>query len=155
MRSALMFAGRLLLGGVFIYAAYTKLIQHWTLFAFSINSYGIFPEWALKPIAIVLPWFELSLGLMLVFGLWLRYVAATVSILLLAFFAVMLRAYIQGQDIDCGCFGLGEALSLKTLVRDGLLLGLSVALTVGAFLNRPGRAAGSTRGPASYPQETR
>jgi uncharacterized membrane protein YphA (DoxX/SURF4 family) len=147
MRSALMFAGRLLLGGVFIYAAYTKLAQHWTLFAFSINSYGIFPEWTLKPIAILLPWVELGLGLLLVFGLWLRYAAAAVSILLLAFFGIMLRAYLQGQDIDCGCFGLGEALSIKTLVRDGLLLGLSLALTVGAFLNRssgvPGRARSS------------
>jgi uncharacterized membrane protein YphA (DoxX/SURF4 family) len=139
MRQTGLIAGRLLLGGVFVYAAYTKLAQHWTLFAFSINSYGLLPEWALKPVAIGLPWLELVLGLLLVVGVGLRYAATAASVLLLMFFGVMLRAYLQGLDINCGCFGLGEPLSAKTLVRDGALLGVSLAVTAVVFLNEARR----------------
>ena len=43
--------------------------------------------------------------------------------LLLAFFNFMLwRAFLQGKEIDCGCFGPGEALTWKTLLRDGSML---------------------------------
>jgi len=58
------------------------------------------------------------------------------------FFAVMLRSYIKGLQIDCACFGFGEAISLKTLLRDGLLVASSVALTVVEF--RPASAAKQT-----------
>jgi hypothetical protein len=34
----------------------------------------------------------------------------------------MLVQYFRRVGIDCGCFGVGEALSAKTLARDGLLL---------------------------------
>ena len=34
---------RLLLGAVFVYAAYTKLRQSWLLFALSIDSYQLLP----------------------------------------------------------------------------------------------------------------
>jgi hypothetical protein len=71
----------------------------------------------------------------LVTGYKLRYVAA-VRGLLVFFFALMLRSYIQGQGIDCGCFGLGEAISPKTLLRDGSLLAAAVLLTVAAFMRR-------------------
>ena len=60
----------------------------------------------------------------------------------------MLRAYIQGQGIDCGCFGVGEAISPKTLLRDGSMLAAAVLLTVGAFV-RQSRAGFSLRGAAS------
>jgi hypothetical protein len=46
----------------------------------------------------------------------------------------MTRSYLAGQQISCGCFGIGEALSPRTLVRDGLLLALSFAVTFGAIL---------------------
>ena len=59
--------------------------------------------------------------------------AAAASALLLAFFAVMVRSYAMGLQIDCGCFGPGDALSWKTLVRDGLLTGVAVALAVFSF----------------------
>ena len=46
------------------------------------------------------------------------------------------RAFIQGMTIDGGYFGLGEAIGVKTLLRDGLLLAVSVVLAVRA--NAPG-----------------
>ena len=138
MRRGLILAGRLLLGAVFVYAAYTKLRQPAMLFALSIDSYRLMPEWAVVAVARTLPWFELALGLLLVSGYRLRYVAAAASALLLLFFGVMLRSHFKGLGIDCGCFGIGEALGWRTLVRDGLLLAVSLALTVAAFLRHRG-----------------
>jgi uncharacterized membrane protein YphA (DoxX/SURF4 family) len=115
---------------VFLYAAYTKLRQPWLLFAMSIDAYQILPEWAALTLGRVLPWLELFLGLLLATGFGLRYAAAGASILLGLFFAVMVRAYVMGMKIDCACFGLGEAIGPATLARDGLLLALSVGLTV-------------------------
>jgi uncharacterized membrane protein YphA (DoxX/SURF4 family) len=119
---------RLLLGAVFIYAAYTKLRQSWLLFALSIDSYGLLPEWAVLGVARTLPWFELGLGVMLIAGAWLRYVSIVAAAILGVFFSIMLASYTTGAGIDCGCFGVGEALSAKTIARDGVLLAMAVSL---------------------------
>jgi hypothetical protein len=37
-------------------------------------------------------------------------------------------------EINCGCFGPGERLGVGTLLRDGSLLALAIAVTVGAFV---------------------
>jgi uncharacterized membrane protein YphA (DoxX/SURF4 family) len=130
----LLLAGRLFLGGVFVYAAYTKLSQPWMLFAMSINSYQIVSESSTKLLAQTLPWFELALGLVLLTGWVLRWSAAAASALLLFFFSVMLHAYMKNLEIFCGCFGVGEKLGPWTLTRDGSLAALALAVTIGAFL---------------------
>jgi uncharacterized membrane protein YphA (DoxX/SURF4 family) len=121
---------RAIIGAVFVYAAYTKLRQPWLLFAMSIDSYGMLSEWAVLAVARTLPWFELALGALLLAGVWLRYVSVAAAALLGLFFTVMTLAYTKGLGIDCGCFGVGEALSPTTLARDGALLGIAVALAV-------------------------
>jgi hypothetical protein len=80
-----------------------------------------------------LPWLELLLGLLLLAGPWLRWTALAASLQFLFFFSVMVLSYSKGMGIDCGCFGVGEALGPKTLARDGTLLACSVALTISAF----------------------
>src|SRR5438046_171749 len=127
---------RLALAGVFIYAAYTKLRQPWLLFAMSIDSYHMLPEWAVLLVARTLPWLELLLGLLLGTGYGLPYAALATSAQLLVFFAVMVRAYTKGLGIDCGCFGVGEALTGWTLARDGSFLAGAIVLTVSAFAAR-------------------
>jgi uncharacterized membrane protein YphA (DoxX/SURF4 family) len=138
---------RLALAAVFLYAAYTKLRQPWLLFAMSIDAYQILPEWAALALGRTLPWLELLLGLLLATGVGLRYTAAGASILLAVFFAVMVRSYALGMKIDCACFGLGEAIDPRTLLRDGVLLALSVAVTVLALQQRrPGHLPGLSHG---------
>jgi uncharacterized membrane protein YphA (DoxX/SURF4 family) len=126
---------RLLLGAVFIYAAYTKLRQSWLLFALSIDSYQLLPEWAVYAVARTLPLFELALGILLMAGVWLRYLSILAAAILGLFFSVMVVSYFRGVGIDCGCFGVGEPLSAKTLVRDGLLLAAAIALVM--YTRRP------------------
>jgi uncharacterized membrane protein YphA (DoxX/SURF4 family) len=126
---------RVALAIVFLYAAYMKLREPWLMFAMSIDAYQILPEWAALTLGRILPWLELALGLLLATGFGLRYSAAAASIMLAGFFAVMVRAYVMGMKIDCACFGLGDVIGPRTLVRDGVLLVLSVGLTILAMRN--------------------
>ena len=132
---------RVVLGAIFVYAAWVKLRDPWQLFAMSIDSYQILPLREVELAAHVIPWMELALGLLLIAGLWLRISGAIVSLLLLTFFVLMLRAYAKGMAISCGCFGPGETISWKTLLRDGSMVAAALLVTTMAFLNRPKTAA--------------
>jgi putative oxidoreductase len=136
--------GRIALGGVFLYAAYAKLYfdgswhfgDYHFFFAMAINSYNMLPLWAVEILARILPILEAAIGAMLVLGLWVRWVAAFTSALLLVFIGAMTRALILHIQIKCGCFGNNEPLTIWTLLRDSSLLVLSLAVTIGAFVLR-------------------
>ncbi|MGD0436516.1 MAG: MauE/DoxX family redox-associated membrane protein [Bryobacteraceae bacterium] len=121
---------RLFLAVVFIYAAYTKLRDPWMVFAMSIDAYQLLPEWAVLTLGRTLPWLELVLGLLLALGFRLRYTASGATALLAVFFTIMLWAFAKGMAIDCGCFGPGDMIGPRTLMRDGALLAISGTLTV-------------------------
>jgi uncharacterized membrane protein YphA (DoxX/SURF4 family) len=128
--------GRIVLAAIFLYSAYSKLRNPWMLFAMSVDSYKMLPEWAVEVAARGIPWLELALGALLVLGWKLRWIAAGASALLLAFFGAMLRAYSHGLQIDCGCFGPGEKLGAGRFVIEGLFLALAMAVSLRAFFAR-------------------
>ncbi|HUP02378.1 MAG TPA: MauE/DoxX family redox-associated membrane protein [Bryobacteraceae bacterium] len=137
---------RIALGAVFAYAAYIKLTQPWELFAGAIADYKLLPAWAVNPLARTLPWAELAIGLLLVAGFLVRTASAACSLLLLVFFSLMVRAYAFHMEISCGCFGPGELISWKTLLRDGSLLAVALAVTALSFWRKRAPAAsGETR----------
>jgi len=149
-------AGRIFLGGVFLYAAYTKLREPFLLFAMSINAYKLVPENVAELLARVLPWAELVLGLALIAGVFQRLTMVVSTSLLGVFFSIMAHAYKPGQEgeqISCGCFGIGEAISPRTLARDGALLALSVTLTIAAFLSARRRRLAAAGTAAAAPVE--
>jgi len=119
---------RLALAAIFIYSAYAKLKDPWYVFAGSIDSYRLLPPSATIWIAKTLPWFELVLGVLLVIGVKVRWLAIICGLLLAGFWLSMLRAYLKGMDIDCGCFGPGERISPLTLARDSLMIILSAVV---------------------------
>jgi putative oxidoreductase len=133
------FVLRVVLGGIFVYAAWVKLRLPWQLFAMSIDSYQLLPASIVELLARTLPWFELLLGLVLMTGKWLRITSGVTSLLLLVFFSLIVRAALKGQEISCGCFGPGETISWKTMLRDGSMLAGSLFVTAMAFF-RPGRS---------------
>src|ERR1017187_841230 len=112
MRSQLTFVARLVVGAIFIYAAYIKLTMPWLTFAMSVDAYQILPDWGVFLVARLLPGFELLIGLLLVSGFGLRWSSPVVNLLLGVFLAAMFRAYLQGKSIDCGCFGPGDRLGV-------------------------------------------
>jgi uncharacterized membrane protein YphA (DoxX/SURF4 family) len=139
---ALLIVGRVVLGAIFLFAAYSKLYfnggwhfgDYHFFFGMAINSYNLLPVWAVEWLARVLPWLELALGIVLILGIGLRLSGIIASALLAVFIAAMTRAYIMGLEIACGCFGNNERLGPWTLIRDSSLLVLALAVTAGAFL---------------------
>jgi len=115
---------RLGLAAVFAYAAWTKLREPWMLFAISVDAYHVLPEWGSVAVARSLPWVELTLAVLLLSGLWKRVVMPAASVLLAAFFSLMVRSYVRGEGIDCGCFGKAFSATGTTfpLVRNLVLL---------------------------------
>jgi uncharacterized membrane protein YphA (DoxX/SURF4 family) len=144
--------GRIALGLIFLYAAYSKLYFDgaWHLrdyqffFAMAIDSYKMLPLSVVEGMARILPWFELLLGALLIIGVGLRWVGSITTGLLLVFIGAMTRAKILGLEINCGCFGNNEKLGTATLIRDSSLLVLALAVTIGAFLIKRRRAAVSS-----------
>ena len=125
--------GRLLLAAVFHWAAYTKLRDPWMIFAMEIDAMHIVPGAMVEFLARTMPWLELLLGVLLLFGIQTRVAASVATAILAVFFTTLLVLYLRGFQGDCGCFGPGEQLGPKTLARDGALLALSVWVTWHAF----------------------
>jgi putative oxidoreductase len=136
MRRAILIVGRLALAVVFLWAAIAKLRDPWMILAMDLDNMHIMPARMVEYVARTLPWFELILGLALVIGIKLRYVATVSSALLVVFFSVLVILYLRGFQGDCGCFGPGEQLGPKTLARDFVLVLLSMWVTWEAFRRR-------------------
>jgi uncharacterized membrane protein YphA (DoxX/SURF4 family) len=144
--------GRIALGLIFLFAAYSKLYfggawhmrDYHFFFAMAIDSYKMLPLSIVEWMARILPWFELLLGVLLIAGAGLRWVGSITSALLLVFIGAMARAKILGLEINCGCFGNNEKLGTATLIRDSSLLVLALAVTIGAFLIKRRRVTASS-----------
>ena len=149
-RRAVIWIGRILLGGVFVYAGYSKLFlpnQHFwpyfvlkfslssnlSTFAFQVDSYKVLPAAAVAFVAYTLPIAEIVLGLLLLIGWRLRVWASLITLILLGFLTVVTRAYLLHMEINCGCFGAPEPLTGMTVLRDGALAALAVLMTIFAF----------------------
>lgn len=141
--------GRIVLGMIFVYAAYTKLHfagawhvrDYYFFFAMGIDSYKMLPLTIVQWMAKVLPWLELALGAMLVIGVGVRWAGLIVSALLVMFMIALGHAALGGLEINCGCFGNNSVKPSTELVRDVGLLAVALAVTAGGFLSH--RAAKS------------
>lgn len=120
---------RIALGAILVYSAWSKLKDSWALFAMAVDSYQVLPLWGVRLVARTLPWVELLIGVLLIVGRWMRVATVACSLLLVVFFGLMVRAHLKGMEINCGCFGPGEAISWRTLLRDGAMVAGSLLLT--------------------------
>ena len=116
---------RLIIGGVFIYASLDKIADPYT-FSKAISSYNFSSLVGLSSLdnllALILPWLELILGVLLILGV---YTDESINfiILLMVFFTIMLsQAYFRGISLeDCGC-GLSDSTIGMDIIRDLVLL---------------------------------
>src|ERR1700722_6804675 len=103
----IMWIGRLVLGAIFIYAGYSKLLlptMHphppmaiaLTMFALQVDSYQLLAPWAVKLVAHTLPFAEIALGVLLVVGWQLRLWATLTTLLVLGFFGAVVHSYAAG-----------------------------------------------------------
>jgi uncharacterized membrane protein YphA (DoxX/SURF4 family) len=122
---------RLLLGAVFLYASYDKIL-HPQAFARAVYNYQILPDALINLTALILPWLELLLGICLVAGWWLPGTTMLCTGLMVVFIGSLIFNQIRGLDIHCGCFsaGINEGpAGLWTVARDMVLLAMSAGLT--------------------------
>lgn len=66
--------------------------------------------------AIVIPMMELVAGLMLIFGIYKKGSAMTITVLLLLFLVALIQAAIRGLDINCGCFSVTDTSTKSDLI---------------------------------------
>jgi protein-disulfide isomerase len=125
--------GRLLLAGVFGYAALTKIGDPAATVR-SVRAYQILPDQLAVLLGHALPAVELTLAVLLVLGVALRLTAAVASALLVMFLVGIVSADARGLMIDCGCFGSGGATTTPSytsdIVRDLGMLAVAVAVVV-------------------------
>jgi uncharacterized membrane protein YphA (DoxX/SURF4 family) len=150
-RRAIIWIGRLVLGVIFVYAGYAKLFlpnfTPWPLFALrfslstnlsnfavQVESYNLLSAGGVSFVAHTLPFTEIILGLLLLIGWRFRIWATLVTLIMLGFFAAVVRSYALGMQINCGCFATPEPLTIKTVFRDGALVALALLMTIFAFM---------------------
>jgi uncharacterized membrane protein YphA (DoxX/SURF4 family) len=131
---------RWLVGGMFIYMGLSKALDP-VDFLKLVRQYEIVENpFLLNSIAVLLPWFEVFCGLLLLVGVAVRGTALVVVMMLVPFtFIVLDRALAihAAQDIpfcavkfDCGC-GAGEVFICRKLTENIALLTLSIWLLAG------------------------
>lgn len=129
-RDGALAAARVVLGGLFVWAACTKL-PDLSLFAEEIANYRLLPP-ALVPLAAAtLPGIELAAGAALVLGVWTRAAALVLDALLAAFVGGLSQALLRGIDLRCGCFGGSDTATWGTVARDLVMLAAGLAVLAG------------------------
>ena len=117
----------MVLGGLFIFAGYTKL-RNPLLFEMAVDTYRLLPPAGVIIVARSLPWLEVLLGILLLVGWKMSYVSSFTALLLGGFLVTMGITYHRGIEANCGCFGFGERISPLTLGRDSVLFAMAVFL---------------------------
>ena len=127
------FVFRLILGVVFIYASYDKILNP-AGFSDNIHNFHVTPAAAENLAALIIPWLELIVGVFLIFGVFLEG-STSITIGLLVFFIIILsQAVLRGIDVHCGCFkteadaGVTDLRMelIKRIAEDFVYLGMAV-----------------------------
>jgi putative oxidoreductase len=122
--------GRLLAGGVFVFAGVQKLLDP-AAFAQDIANYQAFPHWTWNLAAAIVPVAEILAGLAVLTGFWRRAGAVVLGSMTVAFLGLILSVIVRDIDLDCGCFGEAteaRAVGWPMFLQDlGLLLAIVAA----------------------------
>jgi uncharacterized membrane protein YphA (DoxX/SURF4 family) len=106
---------------MFFYTGYVK-IESPLQFAVTLLGYELFPEALIPFVAQWFPRAEIALGVFLLIGWKIRYVAAATTALLLFFTVILSITYFRGIDANCGCFDFNSKISPLTILRDSIIL---------------------------------
>jgi putative oxidoreductase len=151
LRRAIIWIGRLVLGGIFLYAGYSKVFlpnnNLWPLFvlkfslsmnisnfAVQVEAFKLLPPWGVQFVAHTLPFAEILLGLLVLIGWRLRIWASFLTLIMLGFFVVVTRAYLLHMNINCGCFATPEPIGPRKILEDAALSALALLMTYFAFV---------------------
>ena len=105
---------RVILGIIFIYASYDKILDP-AGFSKNIHNFHVTPIAVENLAALIIPWLELIIGIFLIFGLFLEGTTSITIGLLIFFMAILSQAVLRGIDVHCGCFKLEADLGVTDL----------------------------------------
>lgn len=129
LRSAVTWGLRILLAGVFGYAALAKLSDP-ADFVSDIERYRLLPHPLAIALGVYLPWLEIACAVCVVTGWCYRGAITLIFVLCLVFGAAIASAWMRGLDISCGCFGHRDATTALpvALIRSGALAAVALLL---------------------------
>ena len=137
MKNTARWAGRLLLGGVFAYAAAGKLADP-AGFVTDIDHYRLLPYPVAVAVGLYLPWLELVCAAAVVSRRQERGALLLLLGLCGVFALALASAWWRGLDITCGCFGhSAAAASLPLAFLRAVALGLVALFTLPGTTHRP------------------
>jgi uncharacterized membrane protein YphA (DoxX/SURF4 family) len=96
------------LGAIFVAAALPKIVDP-PAFAHMIYNYRLVPGGLVNALALLMPWLELLVGILLIVGVWRREAALVAALLLLVFMGAIGWNLARGHAVDCGCFDVRSA----------------------------------------------
>jgi uncharacterized membrane protein YphA (DoxX/SURF4 family) len=131
-------SARFILGGVFVYASFDKIL-HPAAFAEAVYNYQILPDELINLTAIVLPCLELVLGIFLIINVWIPGTVVMCNLLLITFIGALLFNMARGLNINCGCFSttaVESSMNVLTVLRDTSFLAMAVYLLYAIFFYR-------------------
>jgi uncharacterized membrane protein YphA (DoxX/SURF4 family) len=127
---------RMVLGGLFVLAAYYKLSDPRGAYD-AVNAFHLgVGDQLTQVLAKVVPWAEMTAGVLLILGLWARGAAVLAIVLLAGFIGGIISVMARGLDVKCGCFGAlkmfcgDQPMGVCHLVRNSIMIaaGLVVLL---------------------------
>ncbi|MGB9763824.1 MAG: MauE/DoxX family redox-associated membrane protein [Candidatus Saccharicenans sp.] len=119
---------RLIIGGIFIWAAVTKIADPLS-FAQDVRNYRLTGQLVSFLTALFLPWIELLGGLFLIIGIFPRASALLLSGLLTFFIMLVAITIIRGINVECGCFGtISRRTDFWLILEDAVWLVMSLIL---------------------------
>lgn len=126
---------RVVLGAVFLLAAWSKIVDIPT-FAAIINNYKMLPAGVIPHFATILAGGEVVVGLTLVAGVWRKGSAVAVNAMLVMFLVALIYAYAAGRSIHCGCFTADLDPSKAADIRGEMLLRIvqDIALLIAGII---------------------
>lgn len=100
---------RVVLGGLFAFAAYAKMSNHQG-FADSILAFKVpmLADHLVQLATFAVPWIELIAGALLILGLWTRGAGVLIGVLLACFTGLIVSALARDLTLSCSCFGKYE-----------------------------------------------
>ena len=116
--------------GIFIVSGTEKLLSPYENFLYVIQNYQVLPWPGMeRMVAHVFPWIELSLGVFLISGLWIRWVLLGLAASTATFIFIVSQAIIRNLPINsCGCFGDLVKVPLPVILTMDSLILISIFL---------------------------
>lgn len=156
---AVVLAARFALAALFLFASYDKILAP-PAFAKVVYQWQVGGAIFSNLVAVMLPWVELILGLLLLAGIWTREAALVVAGLLLSFNLAAISVLARGIDVEnCGCTSVAapgpqspfRGVGAFLLARNTVLFAAALAVALAPKKEREATVSVSAPTPAPAP----